>query len=584
VSLSAPLHIMARGTFRPISTTELIVSPSPTVSQGTFVTLSAKVLDAGYPVRTGLVLFYSSTSAYPGETVVGQGQLTPSGVATMKFRPPAGSLGFKAVYQGTNTLAASESAPQSLSVTANIATSTAISVDPPTYSAEVTAYGPLAATGEVTFVDATDSNLKFATAPLGSANSQFSLTSAPSPNIGSGQYTMKVADFNGDGILDVAVVAGGLTILLGNPDGTFTQKSTTSLSGVVRDIAVADFNGDGNPDIAVLQDDEPSTVAVFLGRGDGTFISQPPIPVFSFFGAYSMASGDFNGDGNADLLVTNYNDGTTTVLLGNGDGGFLVKPGPDLGGQDSSAAIVADFNGDGIPDVATLDMFAEEYAFNVEILFGNGDGTFVVSSVPAQCDPNSGIAEADFNGDGFPDIVVGPCGSSVNMLLGNGNTTFTSMSVPVSQIGEFLEPNYEVTGDLNGDGIPDLVLVNTAGSEIGIMLGKGDGTFLAGPVLTLAGGAWAGEAAVADFNGDGIPDLLSPATNSFWFQDDQNVTNMFEWFSSISQASQATATNVTLPGNGTQQVFALYPGDLTHIGSVSVSVPAAAAELTPKQQ
>jgi hypothetical protein len=339
-----------------------------------------------------------------------------------------------------------------------------------------------------------------------------------------------------------------------------------------------------------LQDEDPSTVAVFLGRGDGTFISQPPIPVFSFSGANSMASGDFNGDGNADLLMTNYNDGTVAVLLGNGAGGFRLITGPDLGGQDSSEVIVADFNGDGIPDVATLDYFSEEYEFNLEILLGNGDGTFVVNSVSAQCQPNSAIASADFNGDGYPDIVVGPCESSIGMFLGNGNGTFTYSSLTGPQIGQLLDPDAEpdaaTTGDLNGDGIPDLILTNTAGSQIGILFGKGDGTFVAGPVLTLPNKAWAGEAAVADFNGDGIPDVLSAASNSFWsfLPGYPNVTNMYEWFSTITQTSQATATNVTLPGSGTQQVFATYPGDATHIGSVSTTVPAAAAELKPQEQ
>jgi hypothetical protein len=405
---------------------------------------------------------------------------------------------------------------------------------------------------------------------------------------------MKVADFNGDGILDVAAITGDLTILLGNPDGTFTPKSATSLSGIIRDLTVADFNGDGIPDIAVLQDGAPSTVAVFLGRGDGNFTSEPPIPIFSFFGAYSIVSGDFNEDGNPDLLMTNYNDGSIALLLGNGKGEFRAGPSANLGGQ-GGPAIVADFNGDGIPDVATLNYASESFQFSVYILSGNGDGTFATSGVSLPCDPSGAFAVADFNGDGFQDIVASPCFSvyttdswGVDMLLGNGNGTFTSLSLPALPIAPIEEPAQAATGDLNGDGIPDLVITNTSGAEIGILLGKGDGTFATGPILQVPGGAWAGEAAVADFNGDGLSDLLIAASpNSFTWDVGTGppiVNDMFEWFSSVAQTSHATATKVTPPGSGAQQVYALYHGDTTHIGSYSATAPAASAEPTDQQQ
>jgi hypothetical protein len=590
-SMSPPFHITARGTLRPISTTELSVSPSPTVAQGTVVTLSAKVLDAGFPVRTGLVIFYSSTSAHPGETVVGQVQLTPIGVASMKFRPPAGSLEFQAIYQGTNTHGGCESTWQNLTVMKKLDTSTTISVDPPNYSATVTAYGALAASGDVSFIDSTDSNVAFATAPLNLSSSQYFVSRPNLLNVGTGQYLIKVADFNGDGILDAAVISGELAILLGNADGTFTQESTSSVSGIVRDLTVGDFNGDGIPDIAVLQDGGPSTVAVFLGRGDGTFISQPLIPVFSSYGANSIVTGDFDGDGNPDLLVTNYNDGSTALLLGNGEGEFRAVPSPTLGGA-GGEAIVADFNGDGIPDVAVFTSIPEVFAIqpSLSILFGNGDGTFLTSSVDLPCDQDSAFGVADFNGDGLADIAVANCYNSQNLdvLLSNGNTTFTSLELPGAVGDQYDDPAEVATGDLNGDGIPDLVLSNPYSVQIGILLGKGDGTFVAGPVLPVPGEAWAGEAAVADFNGDGIPDLITTASpNTFIFDlsvPPPNVNYMAEWISSVAQTSQATATNVTLPGTGTQQVFGLYPGDATHIGSVSATVPADAAGLPNQKQ
>ena len=577
-SVSPPVHLTTLGRLRPISTIELSVSPGQQVERGTVVTLSATVLDAGHPLPAGLVNFYSTTSAHPGKTIVGQAQLTASGVATMKFRPPLGSLEFQAIYQGTNTHAGCESAWQSLTVTGEIDTSTAISADPPNYTATVTAYGPLAASGDVFFADATNSGIELASASLGSSNAQYFVSRPASIDVGGGQYLLKVADFNGDGILDIAVMTDELTILLGNADGTFTQTST--VNGIVTDFTVADFNGDGIPDIAGFAAGGPSPVSVFLGRGDGTFIGQPSLPVLPFYAAASIVSGDFNGDGNADLLLTNDNDGSTAVLLGDGEGGFRTIPSPNLGGI-GGEAIVADFNGDGIPDVAVFTLIPEVFALepSLTILSGNGDGTFVTSSLPLPCDEDSAFVVADFNGDGFPDIAVANCfyGQNLELLLGNGNTTFTPRELPGAVGDQYDDPLQVATGDLNGDGIPDLVLSNGFDAEIGVLLGKGDGTFLTGPVFSVPGGAQAGEAAVADFNGDGISDILSTASDSYYLGD-ENVTTMYEWFSSVAQTSQATAAIVTPPGSGTAQIRALYSGDTTHIGSVSATVPAASAE------
>ena len=191
------------------------------------------------------------------------------------------------------------------------------------------------------------------------------------------------------------------------------------------------------------------------------------------------------------------------------------------------------------------------------------------------------VLVADFNGDGFPDVLLSNCGSGMNLLLGKGNGTFTSSFVPAPQLEPIAEPAQAVTGDFNGDGITDLIVTSSAFAQVGVMLGRGDGTFVAGPIVTVPEGPFIGQLAVGDFNGDGVPDLLTTGQSNA-FTGNQNVTSLSEWFSTITQTSQATATNVTLPGSGTQQVFAVYPGDATHIGSVSTTVPAAGAELTPQ--
>jgi hypothetical protein len=574
-SISLPVRLTTRGTLRPISTVKLSVTPSPSVLQGTVVTLSANVFDGASPAHTGLVIFYGSTSANPRKTVLGQAQLTPSGVATMRYRPPIGSLGFKAVYQGTNTLAASESAPQSLTVTGQVATTTTVSVIPPTYRADVTSYGLLAASGRVSFVDATDSNIIFATAPLISPitlNTQLSLILAPPQPFEAVAIT--VADFNGDGILDQAINDGPV-ILLGNPDGSFTQKSPIDRIYDAQSFAVADFNSDGVLDIAVLRQDYNAApfVTTFLGRGDGTFIQQSTLTIG--FGN-SLGTGDFNGDGIPDLVTTSgftypVAAGSAMVLFGNGDGTFRAGPSTDLGENSADASNAVDFNGDGIPDVMV----------GLSLLLGKGDGTFATRDLSSIADVGcfyvSSVLEADFNGDGIPDILVG-CDTGLHMLLGKGNATFTSFQLTVPQLGQPGFIYFSDTADLNGDAIPDLVSLVEGSSvsspyELGVLLGKGDGTFSQGLSVPFPTGTYATGFAFGDFNGDGTADVLAGDSRSY----------MSEWFTTVTQTSQATATNVTLPGNGPQQVLAAYPGDATHLDSASATVPARATALTHQQ-
>jgi hypothetical protein len=588
-SVSVPVHLTTLGRLRPISTIQLSVSPSPQVAQGTVVTLSAKVLDAGKPLPNGLVIFYGTTSAHAGKTILGQAQLTSAGVATMKFRPPLGSLGFQAVYQGTNTHEGCGSDWQDLTVTGKFHTSTTISADPPTYSATVTAYGPLAASGDASFIDATDSNYVFATAPLKLSNTFMGVTRPVLLGKDAGVfYPSGVADFNGDGILDVLASgpSGPLLILQGNPDGTFTQKPTDSIPGSGGPVAIADFNSDGIPDLAVVQGGQQPSVAIFLGRGDGTFSRQstlnvgPDVPT-------AIATGDFNGDGTPDLITTsgyqaNYDSNATgTVLLGDGKGGFRAAPSVDLGSRQSDGnAVVADFNGDGIPDVATS--VDNGFVFSLSMLLSKGDGTFVTSVLPMCDSTGPDLVEADFNGDGIPDILVNGCFTDIQMQLGNGSgTSFARWSLPSPPYGETWSAP-AAAADFNGDGIPDLLLANPESGQFGILLGRGDGSFAAGPFVSVTGLPYLGGLVAGDFNGDGIPDFLLAGDPSYSWGTGGSAVH--EWFSYVEQTSQAKATNVTLPGSGAQQVYALYPGDSTHIGSYSETAPATATSAAHQQK
>jgi hypothetical protein len=317
-----------------------------------------------------------------------------------------------------------------------------------------------------------------------------------------------VADFNGDGKLDLAVPVysiftslSDVNILLGNGDGTFTAAPAFPLIGQnVNNAVVADFNGDGKPDLAISPPDA-NQVQVLLGNGDGTFA---PMPAISAHGVFVVATGDFNKDGKADLVLVNPGPNTVTILLGNGDGTFTEKATiPFTGGPQSVA--IGDFNRDGKPDLAVVN-----YSSNtVSVLLGNGDGTFTesASSTETGIQPLS-IAVGDFNGDGIPDLAVtnqnggAPALGSVTVLLGKGDGTFNSTVVSPAT-GSV--PNSVAVADFNGDGKTDLAIANAGSNTVTVLLGNGDGTFAA--PLSPATGATPNFAAVGDFNGDGIPDL-----------------------------------------------------------------------------
>jgi hypothetical protein len=211
-----------------------------------------------------------------------------------------------------------------------------------------------------------------------------------------------VGDFNGDGKLDLVVVGGGttssnVTILSGNGDGTFTVGATASAGANPTSVAVGDFNGDGKLDLAIGNQGGDS-VSILLGNGDGTFAAGSTIAIAA--GPNALAIADFNGDGKLDLVVvdnvTEQFDayGTVTILLGNGDGTFTAA-GP-AGGYSGNTVAVGDFNADGIADLAVS-------GDHDSVLLGEGDGTFTaVGNGPTTDTPS--FAVADFNGDGVEDV------------------------------------------------------------------------------------------------------------------------------------------------------------------------------------
>ena len=326
---------------------------------------------------------------------------------------------------------------------------------------------------------------------------------------------VSIEDVNGDGKLDIVAVAGSVSglssptvvTLLGAGNGAFAAGPIAVKGIDDGPYVLADFDGDGRIDLLM------GSGLLMLGNGDGSFGS--PVQRLNVPAALgrNLAIGDFNGDGILDVAVR---DGSIiTVLLGRGDGTFVIKASyAAIRGADFLS--VVDVDGDGNADIVVGLSGPGIYGPNLrsqtvtQFLLGKGDGTFAAS----QAIPAVGIsllasaptfALTDFNGDGYPDLIVRSSSSTttVSMLAGSASANF-SAEVAVATLG--FRPELFAAGDVDGDGKADLIAV---GSSLAVLKGTGGGSFAPPQIYALP--AVTGSLVnltVGDFNGDGKADVL----------------------------------------------------------------------------
>ena len=336
---------------------------------------------------------------------------------------------------------------------------------------------------------------------LGQGDGTFSKST--SYKVGNRASSIMAADVNGDGIADLVSINSGsntISVLIGSRDGSFRNAMDVTVGDGPVALAAADFYGDGFTGLAVINT-AASNVNIVAGKGDGTFHAAP-----SYSGDLSprsIASGDLNGDGLPDIVVTNFcgSDamcgvaGSLSVYLAQKAGGYQLASTQSIGSGPVSVAL-ADLNGDGILDAVALNRSDK----SLSVLLGVGDGTFQAATASPLAGSPVAVVAIDLDKDKKIDLaVVSDCGSakcsqrgSVDTYFGLGDGTFRfGSSTPVN-----FAPTSIAAGDLNGDGVLDLVVANACGKDAScnsagtatVLLGATGGAFNPQPDITLSNG------------------------------------------------------------------------------------------------
>jgi uncharacterized protein (TIGR03437 family) len=384
---------------------------------------------------------------------------------------------------------------------------------------------------------------------------------------GSNPRFVAAGDFNGDQISDVAIVnpySNSITVLLGSLSGalvpplargTQTPSAPVATGNLPSAVAAGYFRtGNATPDLAVanLQD---GSVWIFFGDGYGNFTLNAKVPVGVQPSAIAVS--DFDLDGNLDLAVTNAGDGTVILLFGDGQGGFSAKKYSTLGpisvGSLPTAIAAGTFGG--LPGFAVANQLVGTVTVVALLptMLADGTTTFAAGSahafpvLPGFINPPYpypvGVAVADVNGDGYPDIITANDGTNnISVLLGDSRGTFTFATGSPIAVGA--SPMAITSADFNGDGNPDLAVANYGSGNVSVLLGNGAGAFTPAPGSPFPSGASSASVAIGDFNGVG---RLSLAVAN---QSDNTVSILLNGVAlPLTAVSEASLTAPISPGS-----------------------------------
>jgi hypothetical protein len=318
-----------------------------------------------------------------------------------------------------------------------------------------------------------------------------------------GAHRMVVADFNGDGKLDLAHSnsnSNTVSVYLGGAAGAFGTATNMAVGSQPIGIAVGDLNKDNKLDLLVANVGGGS-ISFLAGDGLGGFAAAADIT--GFMGPEGLGIGDIDGDTNPDVVVGNGGTSSVLVLKGNGTGGLTMGTPVTVGSNPKYLALV-DVNKDGQLDLLVPNQGSNSVSYRP----GNGNGTFGAGmDIAVGIDPYEVIV-ADVNSDQSQDFLFTSSNTNqVGVLLGNGTGAFSAAAGSPFAVGSF--PVFMSVADLNGDGRLDFITANQGSSNLSVLLGNGAGSFAAVQGSPFAAGNGATGIATGDFNGDGYIDVAN---------------------------------------------------------------------------
>ena len=345
--------------------------------------------------------------------------------------------------------------------------------------------------------------------------------------VGNDPVSIVTADFHdtlATSSLDLAVANktdDTISILEGTGNGTFNPQTVITLPAgfAPTALATANFTSSGHKDLVVtgtFVGNNTGSILVLLGNGDGTFTQTAQSPIAVGNNPVFVVTNDFNNDGFVDLAIANQGDNTVSLFLGNGDGTFKIPAPPPIllpVGSEPTGLAAADVNGDGKPDLVT----ANQGTNTISVFFGNGDGTFQTPTNYPTGNAPVYVALGDFNNQGALDIAVANHGAPTSNNSGNSVTIYynqisttniplgTFVSGPTRDFSAGNGPTSIVVADFNLDGLADLAIADETDNAVTILFNAGQETFTAAPAELPVGTAPV-SIVTADFNGDGRPD------------------------------------------------------------------------------